>query len=419
MTDAVMAETPSSTIDLRYDGRTLRFAKIVAVNLLLQLFTLGIFRFWARTRERRYVWSHVNVGDDRLEYTGTGMELFIGFLKALLIIVPFVGIVVVLNLVFGDNPVGIAIVQIIYLLAFLFLYFVAMYSARRYRLSRTLLRGIRGTLTGSSLRYALAGMGYYLLVIVTAGLAMPLMRTGLFRREIDNTHFGSQPFAFDGRARDLFVIWLVPWLGLLAFIGAMIWMSAATAGLDPENMDYSNQEQMAQVESFGNNAPTIFAVMGLGYLYLIFAYAWYGVREFRYLAGRTTFEGMRFSSELGFGRVLWIYISFILVVALATFLLAAIVGMAGFLGAGVSMDPGTMEEALTGAGSLLPLVLAFGLIFMLGVLSRVMIFHRMARAVVSSMAIAGAGDLSMVTQALGTAPKAGEGLADAFDLGDF
>lgn len=419
MTDAVMGDVGTPKIDLQYDGRHGRFAKIVAVNLILQLLTLGIFRFWARTRERRYVWSHVNVGGDRLEYTGTGMELFIGFLKALVIIVPFIGIVVALNLVFGDSPAGMAIVQMVYILAFLFLIFVATYSARRYRLSRTLLRGIRGTLTGSALRYAVKAMGYYLLVMITAGLAAPLMRIALFRYEMENTHFGSKPFAFDGRARDLFVMWLVPWLGILAVIGAVIWLTSITAGFDPETVDYGDEAQMAQVQTISSQVPAILTVMGLGYLFMIFAYAWYYVREFRYLAGRTTFESMRFSSALGVGRVIWIYVSFILVAMLAGFLLSAVVGIAGLMGAGGAMDPDMVEEALTGAGSLLPMILGFGLIFLLGVLARVMIFHRMARAVVSSMAIAGAGDLSTVTQALDAAPASGEGLADAFDLGDF
>jgi len=56
---------------------------------------------------------------------------------------------------------------------------------------------------------------------------------------------------------------------------------------------------------------------------------------------------------------------------------------------------------------------------LLQTLSRVMVFHRLARAVVSSLAITGARDFSQVTQALDSSPRLGEGLADAFDLGDF
>ena len=55
--------------------------------------TLGIYRFWATTRERRYLWSRSRFVDERLEWAGTGMELFIGFLLVLaLFALPFFAI---------------------------------------------------------------------------------------------------------------------------------------------------------------------------------------------------------------------------------------------------------------------------------------------------------------------------------------
>ncbi len=41
---------------------------------------LGIWRFWGKTRMRRYLWSHTSLSGDRFEYTGTGGELFVGFI---------------------------------------------------------------------------------------------------------------------------------------------------------------------------------------------------------------------------------------------------------------------------------------------------------------------------------------------------
>jgi amino acid transporter len=67
------------------------------------------------------------------------------------------------------------------------------------------------------------------------------------------------------------------------------------------------------------------------------------------------------------------------------------------------------------------IILLFGFVFAISshVLNRVLIFHRMAHAVVTSLALTGTQDFSQVTRALDEAPKLGEGLADAFDLGDF
>ena len=74
-----------------FSGSWKEFAPIALTNLLLTIVTLGIYRFWAKTRERRYLWSHTRFIDDTLEWTGTGKELFIGFIMAaVLVLFPLV-----------------------------------------------------------------------------------------------------------------------------------------------------------------------------------------------------------------------------------------------------------------------------------------------------------------------------------------
>ena len=53
---------------------------------LLSVVSLGIYRFWAKARIRRFVWSNIRVGDDALEFTGTGLEMFLGFLVAVVVL---------------------------------------------------------------------------------------------------------------------------------------------------------------------------------------------------------------------------------------------------------------------------------------------------------------------------------------------
>ena len=58
----------------------------------LALLTLGFYRFWAKTRIRRYLWGHLAFEDEDLEYTGTGRELFLGFLCVVVVVlIPFFG----------------------------------------------------------------------------------------------------------------------------------------------------------------------------------------------------------------------------------------------------------------------------------------------------------------------------------------
>src|SRR5918995_781358 len=64
---------------LQYDGRIGALYWIFIKNLLLNIITLSIYRFWGKTNIRRYAWSHTSLQDQRFEYTGRGGELFVGF----------------------------------------------------------------------------------------------------------------------------------------------------------------------------------------------------------------------------------------------------------------------------------------------------------------------------------------------------
>ena len=54
--------------------------KLTLVNLLLNIVTLTIYRFWARTNVRKHIWACVHINGQPLEYTGKGIELFKGAL---------------------------------------------------------------------------------------------------------------------------------------------------------------------------------------------------------------------------------------------------------------------------------------------------------------------------------------------------
>src|ERR1044072_3836965 len=65
---------------LQYDGRIGALYWIFIKNLLLNIITLSIYRFWGKTNLRRYAWSHTTLQGQPFEYTGRGGELFVGFL---------------------------------------------------------------------------------------------------------------------------------------------------------------------------------------------------------------------------------------------------------------------------------------------------------------------------------------------------
>src|SRR6202795_4570074 len=147
-----------------YSGDRGEFFHLVTRGACLELVTVGFYRFWLATDIRRHLWSNTHIDGDAAEYTGRARELLIGFLIALAIIVPvylayfLAGLEAERVKAFGSFP----------LLAFLYVFGqFAIYRARRYRLTRTVWRGVRFWMSGSGWAYAARGTLGGLFVRVT------------------------------------------------------------------------------------------------------------------------------------------------------------------------------------------------------------------------------------------------------------
>src|SRR5581483_4381127 len=134
-----------------FAGRRPDFRRLVMRGALLELITVGFSRFWLATDMRWHLWSNTSIGGDAPEYTGTAKELFIGFLFAMAILVPIyiayfmLGIEAERHQEWASTP--------LFLAFYLFLQF-ATYRARRYRLTRTVWRGVRFSMGGSGWNFA-------------------------------------------------------------------------------------------------------------------------------------------------------------------------------------------------------------------------------------------------------------------------
>lgn len=195
---------------------------IQIVNAFLTLLTLGIFYFWAKVRVRRYVLSETELEGDRFAYHGTGRELLLGYLKAVLVLgLPF-GLLQILSEITGSPLVRVAIGILMYAAIMVFVP-VAMVGARRYRLSRISWRGIRFSFRGRTIEFVRLFVGGSLLTALTLGFYYPVFDTRRFGFMTANSYYGTQTFAFDGRGRDLFwsyvraLLLSIPTLGLCWF----------------------------------------------------------------------------------------------------------------------------------------------------------------------------------------------------------
>ncbi len=161
-------------------------AGIILRNLLFNILTLWIYRFWARTNVRRYLWRNMTVQGDALEYTGRGLELFLGFLLiAVTIFLPLFIISTVVQLLAGPTAIGFFTLVVYGLIVWLIGF--GLFRARRYRLSRTLWRGVRASQSGSAREYGLRFLGYGILRVLSLGWFTPAANARLWAYRYNNS----------------------------------------------------------------------------------------------------------------------------------------------------------------------------------------------------------------------------------------
>lgn len=332
---------------------------ITLVNLVLKVLTLGIYHFWGKTRVRRYVWSHTHFAGEPFEYTGRGLELFIGYVIATLVLAPVIGGFQFLPLLAPDRPVLMFALMAVIYVALLFLIGFAMYSSRRYLLSRTRWRSIRFGLSGSAVRFGLKTLQYTLLTIITLGLYFPFMRNHQTALFINTMWFGDRHLTYDGRGKDLFKRFLGLWGIYLLLLGAFIGGTVGMAILG------------TQIGEAGTPPdPTL--IIGLGVLFWVGAglgWLWYQVGEYRYFINHTRLNEIRLNLNAGTGSLI--------------------------------------KLAL---GNMLLMLVTLGFAY-------AWVVVRTARFLTAHLQLEGALNLDAIAQNPEGIPRMGEGLAESFDLG--
>ncbi|KRR04114.1 hypothetical protein CQ12_36605 [Bradyrhizobium jicamae] len=201
-----------------FSGSRSDFFHLVKRGAGLEFVTLGFYRFWLLTDIRRHLWANTLVDGDAAEYTGRGKELLIGFLVAMAILVP----VYLAYFLAGLEAEHIQAFASIPLVAFFYIFGqFAIYRARRYRLTRTVWRGVRFWMSGSGWKYALYASLWGLLSAVTLGLALPWRTAALERYKMRHSFYGDLQGSFEGRGWEFFKRgW---WLWLLAPIAFVVY----------------------------------------------------------------------------------------------------------------------------------------------------------------------------------------------------
>ena len=393
------------------------FWRLLIRGALLLAVTLGIYRFWLATDVRRILWSNTELAGDGLEYIGTARELLLGFLIAVALLVP-VNVMFFLA-AFSRGLLGQISGTLALVVLALFGQF-AVYRARRYRLTRTVYRGVRFHQTGSAWRYAVCALFWWAMIALTLGLAYPFAQASLERFKLRHTYYGDLQGHFVGSGLRLFfrgaLLWaivVVPFLvGMMAAIGEIDWSALAEA------MKRGGDDLAGRIEGANVGAAVSVAVIGVTWS-IIAAALLYPV--FQAMVLRWWMSGLRFgtltvTSRLHTGAVYALYLRFTWI----ALLVGAVIGIAAAIGFALTailetaFDTGIATQLLATAvliASYVAVALAYSTIY------QATVRLRLWKSCVESLEFSGLEALDQVKASGAVSSALGEGLADALNIG--
>ncbi len=427
-----------SNVDITFENRGDRLVGLGLVNGVLKILSLGLYSFWAKTEVRRRIWSFTRINGEPLEYTGTGKELFLGFL-----IVFFVFVVLAFadTLLFPGNRAVLAVYPLVAAGLLFLLLGNALYRAQRYRLSRTRWRSIRGWLAGSPARYGWTyfwtlGLPFLLVALLTAFvswavtpvLAGPVAILGLIaalwvlpwrsnmlqRRITNDMRFGDQPLSYSGRSGPLYKRYFFAWMG-----SALLVVAAGAATL----LLMQQSGVLEGLEAGERPIPTLTQIAGVIAIWIVtiiamgLVTAWYRAMQYNHFAAHTHLDGATFRLNASGKSLMWLMLSNWLISVLGV-LAGAAAGGAIAYAAGLMPEPPAPGVPPAEPGVLPVLLIMIPIVLMTSIATTFAQF-RSARYFLSRLKLDGAVDLAAIQQSASTGPRLGEGLAQVFDLDAF
>ncbi len=387
-----------------YAGQSRTLFGLALKTSLLTVFTLGLYRFWAKTRVRKYIWSSVNGDGDSFEYTGTGLEKFLGFLAAIVMLAVYLGIVQMGLFYFGltlfteattpEGQLTQALSLYITFLAVLPLWFFAQYRARRYKLSRTRWRGLRFGADQAAWGFALRAIWHRFLTGITLGILLPRQTFYLDKYMTDRSWYGDAKFEQTGRWTELY-----PAMKHL-FISFGIIMGSVVISVVTQNFVLGG------------------LLFFIGYIWGMVGFVSYRVRSFVCLMENKVLDDqIMFTSEVKTGVITKKIIVGAVLMALSLGIILAILGLLMQMFLGPVLTSPDVSDFKGASTALTGLVLYIVSLVLSGVYSLVLIIQPIIDHVVSTLSVHNADALDVIRQRMMDDGADAEGFADALDVG--
>lgn len=407
--------------DVRFLGQRRFYWRLLIRGGVLLMVTLGIYRFWLATDVRRFLWSNTEIAGETLEYTGTPFELLLGFLIAIAILIPVyagfflaaldLGTLGKLSSVFAFAALGV-------------LGQYAIYRARRYRLTRTIYRGLRFHQEGSAWAYAFRAVLWWIVTALSFGLAYPFQLASLERYKMRNTFYGNLAGRFEASGFGLllrgFPMWLLVFaplaLAVIGFIGSVDWKALVDV------LAQGGDNVMGRIEGSnpGLGATIVFAMLmgGVSVTVAALLYPAFQSIVLRWWSSGLCFGDLEVRSQL---RMRHVYAAYARFVGYAI-LFSMAVGIIGAIALVVVGAVTSIAKLDAGGEILATLLLLAGYVFTalgFSTIYRATVLLSLWQLGMESLHLTGLSALEKVKATGRPSSAIGEGLADALNVGSY
>ena len=404
---------------VQFLGQRRSYWRLLIRGAALLMVTLGIYRFWLVTDVRRFLWSNTEIAGEPLEYTGTALELLLGFLVAIALLIPIYAgfFLAALDLGLLGKLSG--------LLAFAALGVLgqyAIYRARRYRLTRTIYRGLRFHQSGSAWSYAIRATLWWIATIVTLGLAYPFQMASLERYKMRNTFYGDLAGRFEASGFALLLRGLPMWLLFFAPLALAI---RGFVGIDWQALidaiAQGGDDVMSKIEGGnpGLGSAIVFAMLMGGTSIVLGAllYPAFQALILRWWSSGLRFGGLEVRSRLRTRDVYGAYARFVGYASLFSIAMG-IIGTIVLFMAGVVVGA-ALDTAEQITATLLLLVAYVITALGFSTIYRATVQLSLWQLGLESLELSGLSELEKVKAAGRPSSALGEGLADALNVGGY
>ncbi len=302
---------------LVFSGSGWEYFKIYFVNIMLSILTLGIYSAWAKVRNKRYFYGHSSIAGNAFDYHAKPMQI----LKGRLIVVAFL---LLYNLAVSFVP----LITPLFSLAFFFgLPFLIM-RATKFNMQYSSHRQIRFDFVGEYLYVFFHFIVLPLASIFTLGLAYPYAIYKQKQYISNHTRYGESSFRFLGKSGEFFLSYFLGFLMLFVLYFVIIntfnlfdmtaWQEFKTGFLEGLQRNIEAQQPFKANEE-ADSKHILMIVAGIyGFIilnFLLFS-TFVNARLTNYLFNHLQIDNVTFSSHISFVRLLWIYVSNLVLIAL-------------------------------------------------------------------------------------------------------